>query len=333
MSSVGKDYDRIVSKIKKLEDTIKKDFETSQEKPETYIYKRAVTSLEFNTTCLERADQALQKRKDYLRQKYEEDLLKAEQDNEKDVLKYTKGIESANMIMEEEKKKKKSKTVIHAEYDIAQLQQQLNKLNLPRYGDHVMSEDLPKKVVKMTVAESESESESESVSKSIPSCPCGGKCPTMKVGIEDHPTCLISSMDMESMKRAKQEAKEIARELAQKERIKEEKREYDKIIYMQDVERKLAAEKARLDHNRREELEEAKQEKQREEEERRLEEEEWQEAQKYIAEKKAQQAAEKPIKQTPFTPYNQLPVPDVKKKPIKKVGVGSILYRPPVEVS
>ena len=151
MSPVGKEYDRIMSKIRKLQDTIKKDFETSQEKPETYIYKRAVTSLEFHTTCLERADQALQKRKDYLRQKYEEDLLKAEQDNEKDVLKYTKGIESANMIMEEEKKKKKSKTVIHAEYDIAQLQQQLNKLNLPRYGDNVMSGSLPKKVVKMTV--------------------------------------------------------------------------------------------------------------------------------------------------------------------------------------
>jgi len=332
-SSVAKDYDRIVSKIKKLEDTIKKDFETNQDKPETYVYKRAVTSLEFNTTCLERADQALEKRKQYLRQKYEEDLLKAEQDNEKDVLKYRKGIDSANIVIEEEKKKKKSKTVIHAEYDITQLQKQLEKLKIPRVGDNIMSHNLPNKVNKVIVVESESESESES--KSVPSCPCGN---CVNVG-KDLPPCMLSQADIDALNRPKQAAREQAHYLRQE----EEKKEFNRKMRAQEREREIAAERAREDDERKQELEERDQEKQREEEERRQkeeerrqEEEEWEEAQRYIAEKKAEQAAAKAAKQTPLTQFNQLPLPDSRQlkplKPVKKVSVGKILYNPPVEV-
>jgi hypothetical protein len=336
-SSVAKDYDRIVSKIKKLEDTIKKDFETNQDKPETYVYKRAVTSLDFNTTCLERADQALEKRKQYLRQKYEEDLLKAEQDNEKDVLKYRKGIDSANIVIEEEKKKKKSKTVIHAEYDITQLQKQLEKLKIPRVGDNIMTHNLPNKVNKVIVVESESESESEP--KRIPSCPCGN---CVNVG-KDLPPCMLSQSDIDALNRPKQAAREQARYLREQEEKEEEKREFYRKMRAQEREREIAAERAREDDERKQELEERDQEKQREEEERRQkeeerrqEEEEWEEAQKYIAEKKAQQAAAKAAKQTPLTQFNQLPRPDSRQlkplKPVKKVSVGKILYNPPVEV-
>lgn len=338
MTTAAKDYDRITSKIKKLQDTIKKDVETSYEKPETYVYKRAVTSYEFNTTCLERSEEALQKRKDYLRQKYEDDLLKAEQENEKDILKYKKGIESATMVMDEEKKKKKSKVVIHAEYDIAELQKQLTKLQLPRIGDPDPSQILPSKIVKKPV-------HVEEVSDKPPPCPCGGKCGVFYTygNKEAFPKCLMSAEDIANANRRKQEDREEARAL----REEEEKKERARMIHMQNRQIQIDAEIAKENEQRRQELEEREQEKQRaeeerteEEEERRLEEEEWQDAQRHIAQRKAEQAAAKAANQTPLTQFNQLPPPDANKgirkqlptKAVKKVGVGKILYNPPVEV-
>lgn len=328
MTAAAKDYDRIMSKIKKLQDTIRKDIETSQDKPETYVYKRAVTSYEFNTSCLERAEQTLQKRKDYLRQKYEEDLLKAEEENEKDVLKYRKSIESATMTMEEEKKKKKSKVVVHAEYDIAELQKQLNKLQLPRMGDPDPCQVLPTKVEKkpVQVEEVQEEVKVQVEQKQKPSCPCGGKCGKIFMMNDKtaYPKCLFTASEIDGINRRKQEAREEARAL----RDEEEKKENARMVYMQERQKQMAIEQAKEDEIRRQELAHREE---LEEMEREVEEE-----LKAIAENKAR----KNSTQTPLTQYNQLPAPDTNRsirkqlptKAVKKVGVGNILYRPPIEV-
>jgi hypothetical protein len=183
------EYSKVMFKIKKLEDTIKKELESQQQRNDTYRFKRASTSLDFNTTALQKSEDNYNKKKLLLTQKYEQDCLNLQEEYENDVLKFKEKIEAAKLTIDDEKKVKKNKIVIGAEYDIAELKKQIEKMNLPKIVP-VPSSPLPKTHTRKKI------------------CPCGKSC-------KDIDKCFMtfkSPAELAMEKRVKKELEKEAEE-------------------------------------------------------------------------------------------------------------------------
>jgi hypothetical protein len=296
------EYRRISSKIKKLQDSIKKEIESQQEKTDTYVYKRAVNSLEFNTTCLDRVEEHFNRKKLSLKQKYEEDCIRIEEEHQRDISKYKKGIEAAQIVIDEEKKPKKTKLVICAEYDIAELEKQITKLNLPRVGD-VSDAYVPPELREDKPTPPPAPVKSR--------CPCGRGCPLVPAAYNSKETilrCLLSAEDIASIQRRK----DAEIEYQQEKRKEQEKLDFDRMICKQENERRLEADRIRQDNHRKQELEE------REEE-------------------QSEEEHQPPL--TQVQPLQALPAPDkslrkqLPTKAVKKPTVGLTKYAPPIETA